>query len=297
MIRYLLLLFIISYGISPTFAQEEAKQIESDVFLTTRLINAHTTETVRARHLDIRITHRFGDIGGDLGGIQSLYGLDNVTDVRIALEYGITDQLTLGFGRSKGVDGAGPTKLIDGFAKYQILRQAKGGSPLSLTVFGNAVVSHMDAGTVPTSETAFTKFAHRLSYDFQVIIARKFSPRLSLQLMPNFLHRNLVRFEDENNNFSMGIGGRIGISKNIAVIFDYYYLLSNYRSDETLNGGQKFYMPLGIGFEFRTGGHVFHLNFSNTPGIIENQYIPYTLKNWLDGEFRLGFNISRPIRL
>lgn len=275
-----------------------------DTFLSTRLINAHTNETVEKRHLDIRITHRFDDVGGVAGGIDNLYGLDNVTDIRIGLEYGLTDALTLGFGRSKGVAGGGPTKLLDGFAKFRLLKQsAKESSvnmPLSLTLFANTAYSTQAADTINlTSPASFRKGSHRLSYDFQLIIARKFSDRFSIQLMPNYLHRNLVEFGDENGIFSLGVAGRIAIAKHYAIIFDYYQLFSNYRSD--INAAdesvRKFYMPLGIGLEIKTGGHVFHLNFSNSRGILENQYIPYTNKNWLDGGFRLGFNISRPVKI
>ena len=95
------------------FAQIET----SSIFTSTRLISAHSVETLKARHLDFRIKHHFDDIAGDLGGIYTLFGLDNVTDVRIGLEYGITDNLMIGLGRNKGLSNIGLTKLVDGFLK------------------------------------------------------------------------------------------------------------------------------------------------------------------------------------
>lgn len=293
MIRNTLLLFLGSLFIASFSLVAQDKVYET--FMTTRLINAHTIETVDKGKLDVRITHRFDDIAGDLGGFETFFGLDNVTDIRIAFEYGVTNDLTVGFGRSKGV--LGPLKLLDGFVKYRWLKQTTDNKmPISLTVFGNTVTSIMKATDNPASETAFDKFAHRLSYDVQVIIARKFSDRLSLQIMPNYLHRNFVQFGDENDIFSIGIGGRIAIAKHYAIIFDYYQFFSEFRQYDE-NKVVNFFPPLGIGLEIKTGGHVFHVNFSNSPAILENQFIPSTTKSWLDGQFRLGFNISRPIQL
>ncbi len=295
----LVLFFSIAFSSLQLQAQQGPANLVYDTFLGTRLIHTHTNETVPAGKMDILITHRFGDLAGELGGFNNFFGFDNLSDVRIALEAGLSDKLTIGIGRSKGF--AGPLKLVDGMLKYRLIRQTVDDkTPFSVTIYANAVVSHMKATTDPSLVTSFDKFAHRMSYDVQAIISRKFSDKFSLQLMPNFLHRNFVVAGDENNNFSMGIAGRFALSKNIAVIFDYFKFFSNYR--DSINNQEeeslvKYYDPLGVGIEMKTGGHVFLINFSNSPGIITNQYLPYTTKNWGDGEFRMGFNISRLITL
>ncbi|MEZ4887427.1 MAG: DUF5777 family beta-barrel protein [Chitinophagales bacterium] len=298
--KYILFSFLmVLVGFSSLQAQQDPANLVYETFLGTRLIHTHTNETVEKGKLDILITHRFGDMAGELGGFNNFFGFDNLADVRIAFEYGVSQRLTLGVGRSKGFSG--PLKLVDGLAKYRLLQQTVDNKmPFSVTLYGNAVVSHAKATEDPSLATSFQKFAHRMSFDAQMIIARKFSDRFSLQVMPNFLHRNFVAAGDENNNFSIGIAGRVALSKHIGLIFDYYQFFSAYRDNINNQEGEslvKYYNPLGIGLEIKTGGHVFLLNFSNSPGIIENQYLPYTNKNWGDGEFRLGFNISRPIQL
>ena len=61
---------------------------------------------------------------------------------------------------------------------------------------------------------------------------------------------------------------------------------------------EGFYNPIGVGFEWETGGgHVFQINFTNATGIMETDYLPYTQSNWGDGEYRLGFTISRGFKL
>lgn len=298
-INLLALLFCCLLGTANIATAQETTNKVSNTFFSTRLINAQTVETVPKKGYDIRITHRFNDVGGQRGGIKNLFGLDNITDIRLALEYGITDNLTIGLGRSKGAFG--PRNLIDGLVKYRFLQQTTDNHiPISATLFANAVVSTMKAEKVNLeSETSFRKFAHRLSYDVQLLIARKFGDHFSLQIMPNMLYRNFVRLGDENMLFSLGLGTRIAINQRYAIILDYYQYFSQYRRDTNKEAGPsdiKYYPPLGIGLEIKTAGHVFHLNFSNSPGILENQYIAYTTRNWLDSEFRLGFNISRLVK-
>ncbi|MBC7688850.1 MAG: hypothetical protein H7211_11795, partial [Aquabacterium sp.] len=68
-------------------------------FKTTRLINGHTVENVGKGVLDVKISHRFGTLGGTDGGSYNLFGLDNAT-MRMGLDYGITRFLMIGIGRS-----------------------------------------------------------------------------------------------------------------------------------------------------------------------------------------------------
>lgn len=267
---------------------DEKNETVIATFKTTRVINGHSIETVKRRTLDTRVTHRFDDIFGNAGGIHTLYGLDNVTDIRIAFEYGINDQFTVGAGRSKG--GAAVRELIDGYLKYRLLEQTSDNKmPIAVTLMANSAISTMLQSGDTTSVTSFPKTVHRISYVVQPIIARKFSNNLSLQVMPTYVHRNFVAFGDENSFFAIGVAGRLKFTKRIALIGEYFYVLSSFR--QTSNSG--FFNPLGVGIEIETGGHVFHINFTNSKGIIENQFLPYTQSSWLEAEFRLGFNISR----
>jgi len=140
----------------------------------------------------------------------------------------------------------------------------------------------------------FDRFSDRLSFTEQIILARKFSDRLSLMLIPSFVHTNYVIANDQNDVWAMGVGGRFKITNRMALIADYFKV---FRSNSSLSAfkakGLKFYNPLGVGIEFETGGHVFDFTFTNSTAILENQFIPYTTTSWLSGQFRWGFNISR----
>jgi hypothetical protein len=247
-------------------------------FKATRIVNAHSIETVRKGILDFRITHHFGDVGGNSGGVHTLYGFDNAADIRFGFEYGISDRLTAGFGRSK------VSENLDFFLKYSLLRQTLDNRiPVSVTVFA-------DMALTPQKNTAiYSEFANRMSYVYQLLIARKFTNSLTLQLMPLYLHRNYVANPKDNNDlFSLGIGGRMKLTKHFSILGDMYYTFSNY-----LTPSNAFYLPIGVGVEIETGGHVFQMFFTNNAAIIENSYIASTRSSWGKGQFKIGFTISR----
>ncbi len=96
---------------------------------------------------------------------------------------------------------------------------------------------------------------------------------------------------DENNIPFTGIGGRVMFNKHSGIVFDYYYLFSQFRTNNTTT---PYYAPLSIGYEVETGGHVFEINFTNASFLDENNIIPNTQSSWLkNGGFKLGFSISR----
>jgi len=266
-----------------------AQDIVYQTFKDTRVINSHTVETVPHRKLDFRIGHRFGNIND---GWETFYGLENATDVMFSFEYGLSNTLTIGVARTKG---SGPlTTLISPMAKYRILQQkTDGGSPVSVTLMGVGSISSMRSSDIEGILSNFDKFAHRMSYTTQLMIARKFSDRFSFQIMPSYTHRNRVGFGDVNGIFSVGAATRLQLNKVFGIIADITLPLA----DRTDINGISYYTPFGIGLEIETGGHIFQINFTNATGIIENDYIPYTTSQWSESEFRLGFTISRIFNL
>jgi hypothetical protein len=257
-------------------------------FKTTRLVNLATIEQVKRGELDFRISHRFDDISGDAGGLKTLYGFDNVTDIRLAFDYGITDKWAVGFARSKGAYQR--KQIIDFNTKIKLLQQKDNNSmPLSMSLYMASEWATMASSGDTASVTYFeNKFAHRINYVTQLLLARKFGKRLSIEIAPTLVHRNLVNYTDKNTSFSIGMGFRYKFTKRLGIIVDYYY---NFDKNKTPDQG--YYAPLGIGIELETGGHVFHLLFSNNKGLLESEYLTNCQENWLEGQFRFGFNISR----
>ncbi len=258
------------------FDNSEPKTEYTDAtFKTTLLVIGQTIETPLNGTLLLNVQHRFGSINS---GLYDFFGLDQA-NTRIGFQYGVNNWLGIGIGRSSYL------KTYDGWAKVKILRQSSGlrNMPISVDYFGSIAVS-----AVKWSEPDRKNyFSSRLSFSNQLLIARKLSPGISLQLMPTHVHYNLVETRNmENNIFSVGMGGRFKLSKRISVNAEYYLLLSK----ET----RKSYSdPFSIGIDIETGGHVFQLYLTNAQGIIEPHFIGRTSGKWQNGDIHLGFNISR----
>lgn len=263
-------------------------------FKDTRVVNVHSVETLPKGKLDVRISHRFGDMFGDNGGWTTFYGLETAEDVAIGAEYGFTDNFNLGLYRAKG-SGATPEgnsglrQNLNLVTKIKVLHQEVEGFPFSAALVGNATFS--TAEKIPDRDDivqSFPKLAHRMAFHGSLVLARKFGSNFSFQVIPGVTHRNLVPFAGENTMLSIGTAARFQVSKVMALVADATFPFSN-----TLTAANGYHPPIGFGLEWDTGGHVFQLNFTNATGIFETDYIPYTTSSWGDGEFRMGFTISR----
>ena len=276
--------------------QEKGPLYTTASFKTTRVINGQSIENVGHGVLDFKIGHRFGTLEE---GITNFFGLDQ-SSVRIGFDYGVTDRLMVGIGRS------GYQKTVDGFAKYKILRQCEEGCGMPITasfVVGSSVTT-LVAQDVPWYAPGQTDyFSHRLSYNMQLVIGRKFSEGVSLQITPGVIHRNLTMYADDKNDvINVGIGGRVKLSKRVAFSAEYFYVLPNQMheySDAELNANPKLKTTnsLSVGFDIETGGHVFQLHFTNSTGMFERAFITETTNHWDKREIHYGFNISRVFTL
>jgi hypothetical protein len=250
-------------------------------FKSTRIMNGHSVERMPPGQLDFRISHRFGLLNS---GPYEFFGLDQ-SNVHFGLNYGITDWLMLGIGRGTY------EKTFDAFAKFTCLRQSSGARVMPVSV---SILSSVALKSVKWSDPERENyFSSRLSYVGQVLIARKISQGLSVQITPSYVHRNLVPTElDPNDLFAVGAGGRIKLTRRISFNAEYYYL-----ANPKARMSQQIYDPLSLGFDIETGGHVFQLIFTNSLAMIEKGFIGETTGNWLKGDVHFGFNISRVFTL
>jgi len=209
-----------------------------------------------------------------------LFGLD-FASTRIQFLYGITDNFNISFSRSK------LEKTYDFSTKYRIKTQENNGFPFTINGY------HLIAINTELDKDNFTdlSFDKRLGYTNQLIIARKFSSKLSLQLSPTILYEGLTFTEDEKHlQYALGFGVRYLFTKRMAIITDYGLHL-NRASNSPFNN------PFSIGLEIETGGHVFQLTFSNAQGLFENAFINRARGDWANGDFFFGFNLNRTFDL
>ena len=242
-------------------------------FKATRIVNSQSIELTRPKTLEFMILHRFGSM---TNGFYDLFGMDEAA-IRFDLKYGINDRISLGAGRSS------LNKTYDIFTKLKILKQTSGGSsfPFSLALFSKIEISTIDQN-LPMND--------QLTFDIQVLAARKFNPSISVQVMPTFIHRNLVQTAEESNDLlSFGIGGRVKVTRRVSINADTFFPLGE--RDES------FKQSWGLGCDIETGGHVFQLMITNVQGSFESEYIENATGTFDELNLFLGFNITRVFSL
>ena len=250
---------------------------ERPAFESATLIDNQTSVLFDKNTLEVMMQHRFGEIdGGD--NLAGIYGSGNI---RIGLAYAIHDRLTIGFGTTKDY------KYQDFNWKVGLLSQTRSGKiPVSVTYYGNFVIDARKKGfgNFPTKQS-------RYSYFNQLIIARRFSPKLSLQIAPSVSHYNLVTARMRNDKVAIAVGGRYKISDQTAILVDYSHPFTHHLQDDLLDAKARGFDPdpgFSMGVEFSTSGHAFQLFITNYKGIVPQENYMYNQNNFL-----IGFNITR----
>ena len=239
-------------------------------FKATKVINGQSTEITGKKNLNFIIEHRFGTINS---GAYELWGLDQAL-MRMSLDYGLTNFSSLGLARNTH------QKTYEFFSKNKIFRQSNF-FPFNICMYNSLFIN-----TIRYPLIKNYPFKSRISYLYQILISRKINEFFSFQISPTLIHSNLVSNNlIPNDQFSVGFGQRIKLSKRVTLNSEYFYRFKNF-IDNYKNS-------LSIGFDIETGGHVFQLHLTNSQGMFEKSFINETTGRWLDGDIYFGFNISR----
>jgi len=262
-VAVILLVFISYYSI----AQEVDKK--ENIFQGTRLVNGQSSNLVEKGKLNLLIQHRFGDISG---GAYELFGLDQAT-MRLGFEYGFTDNLNLGFGRSTFL------KTYDAFAKYRLVQQNRD--------FPFTVAATLE-GSLPTLRNYFPESSDKFSGTAQLHISKTVN-NFGFQVSPGFINTGFI--PAKNNSYSMfilGVAGSVKLSRKVSLNAEYLYNFENEFSNTK---------PLSFGVDIDTGGHLFQLVLSNSQQLTGSSLYSYTAGNWGKGNIYFGFNLIREFKL
>jgi hypothetical protein len=288
--KVLIAIVSVTLGFQITYAQDDLlNSLQSEdtkptpvyaTFKSTRVINLQSNETMKAKHLDFRIQHRFNPVKN---GAYDFFGLDGAV-LRLGFEYGVTNKLMIGLGRST------VGKTYDGFFKYKLVEQQKGGHPIGVTLFGSSAISTLEW----QDKTRNNLFSSRFSYCAQVILTKKMNDHISFIVSPSMVHYNLVPdTKTPNDIYAVGIGTSIKMSRSIRFTAEYIPRLNGRNNPKRLDGEPAYYDAVAFGIDIETGGHVFQLHFTNGQGLIEQQFIARNSNPVKLSELRFGFNISR----
>lgn len=265
-------LFVVSVSVLAqevdSVAAPKTDKPERDAFGSPWLIDNPTGVISTKNTLVFDIQHRFGVIES---GNNDLLGIWGPSNIRLALSYAITDRIMLGFGTTKN------DRLQDFNLRVGLLRQTRSGRvPLSLTFYGNTAIDAREGDFFPKSSNRFLYFS-------QLIIMRRFSRTVSLQVAPSFSHYNIVDESLSNNQFAIAAGGKVSISDKTAILLDYSQPLGQ-NSD---NPG------LAMGIEMSTSSHAFQVLVGNYNGIVPQKNYMLNPNKLSEKQFLIGFNINR----
>lgn len=231
--------------------------------------------------LEFDIQHRFGTVNN---GSKDLFGLFAPSNIRMGLNYAPVKNLFVGIGITK------ERNQLDLNAKYSLLQQTTDNKiPVSVAYFGNIVAD-------TRNKSNFRYDVHRFSYFNQLIIARKITEKFSAQVAPSLSWFNNVegyvadngeiKKKMQNHHVAISVLGRYKISEKSSVIAGYDQPLTEHTTNNP-------HPNICFGFETVTSSHAFQVFFGNYYGIVPQSNNFFNQNDFRDGQFIIGFNITR----
>ena len=281
--RTLLIMSVVLFiSINSVVSQEaEVKTPVEDAFACTMLIENQTTFQPRKKSYEFVIHHRIGTIKS----ISDLFGVFGPANARLGINYGITDKLMLSLGTEKY------NKMQEIAWKYALVQQKVNGTPVFISYYGNMVINASDKTVFGDNYS----FASRLSYFHQLIIARKFSDRVSFEIAPYFIHFNNTDALHSNQALGATVGGRIKMWNEISFMAEFNYVSPmesiEYPKDIDGNDVPGDSKPgYSFGIEKNGGTHAFQLFATTYNNIIPQKSYLYNQRDF--SNLLIGFNIT-----
>ncbi|WP_321297553.1 DUF5777 family beta-barrel protein [Marinifilum fragile] len=258
---------------------EFANESVTGTFESGLLAETQTVATPFAGEFELHIQHRFGLIEN---GLEDVFGIYATSNIRMGLNYGITEKFMIGYGYTKEF------KLQEFHGKYRVLTQTESNSiPVSVAVYGNLAINSQDKSVFGNDY----KFSDRMSYFSQLLVAHKFNDNFSLQFGPSFTHFNKTDTLVEHDKIALSLAGRAKVSSSISLFFEYDQPLNIDDMREFASDENDPEANLSFGIEIGTSTHVFQVFMSNYEGITPQRNILYNKNKIGDGDFLVGFNI------
>lgn len=278
---------------SSAVVQESSKDKRpvKDAFESNWLITSQTAIVPTPNTLELDINHHFGPFKN---GIKDMYGLYAASNIRLGLSYTPVKNLQIGAGMTK------EQMMYDFNIKWNPLQQTRSGSfPLFITYVGNVVAEGNEntvnwtlpdmSGKDSIVSKRYPKSTDRISYFNQLIIGRKITDRISMQIAGSFSHYNLIDTMANKNlahdNIAVSAAGRVKVYGDLSVIMEYTYPLSP---------AEKVKPNLAFGIEATTSAHAFQLFISPYSSIISQRNMMF---NKMDpnfiSDYGIGFNVTR----
>jgi hypothetical protein len=252
---------------APEGASLEPEPLHAPLFFDSFTAHLPTPDTIGHGMAEFRFTHRF-KTGAREAGADNLFGLDGGAWISLGLAYGLTDRLDVGLRRSDDLQD------YEAYFKAALARQVRGGSPFGIAVQASAI--RLDAAGVENRDV----------WSAQLSVGRRLWERLSFELVPSYAaHTDFLDASIMRGTTALGAAAEFRVKPYLAITGEWIGQI----------GVKAPYQAGTLGFELRTANHAFHVVLTNVRGTHTNLYLPGGDLDWGEGEFRLGFNISRTI--
>ncbi len=292
-ISYLSLLLVVLLSATQLIAQDSTqakapvvkkKSYVKNTFDGNHIIDNQTVMVPIKGTFEFDIQHRFGTIEN---GWKDLGGLFASANMMLGFSYVPVQDLQVGFGATND------RMQTVGTLKYALLKQTKDNKmPISVTLFANTV---MDT-RAKNSSLPIVNFQDRISYFSQLIIARKISDKLSLQVAPSLSYynnveafytaANVVQPKTHNEHLAISVAGRYKITEGMSIIANYDQPLTQH----PMNNPNP---NLSIGLDMKTSGHDFQVFLGNYGYLLPQTNNVFNHNDFTKSQFAIGFNISR----
>jgi hypothetical protein len=289
--------FVFSYTVAQDSTSVEIPEsYPVTTFESNFLVDDQTTVVFDKKTLDFAIQHKFAPVGN---GISDLWGIYSpATNIRLALNYVPVKNLQIGAGISK------ENMITDLSAKYSILQQSSDNKmPVSLAVYGVIGMDGRGAGSFDNDSVTNTKgqsdqtldkigFVDKMSYFTQVMVSRKFTEWFSVQGGASFTHYNMVAWDENHDLFGLHALGRIKISPQSSLTFNYNQPLK-IESISEQNEMPDYTPTIALGWQISTFTHAFQIYVSNAPSMLPMENMMDNRAKFNKDGIAIGFTITR----
>lgn len=269
----MILLIVFLVLIEIVYTQDTTKK--TYLFPSVHILIGEAPTTQPPTTFSFYVFHKFGEIKG---AFDNMFGIYEIKDVSIGFDFGILNNLSIGFNFSKGYSS--PNKRISLYSKCMILKQTSQ-FPFAITLYTSSLATYDKQDTSSISINNFTSPLRRISY-FSEIMFSRMQGNFFFLLSASLVHRNFVYYYDINTNYAIRLSFAYKFSTLIHGILENSFLIPR----DTLR-----YPIIGVGALVNTGGHKFGVMLTNSPNCAY-QYLfssnPYRFSN-----LRFAFFIRR----
>ncbi len=283
---------------TPKEKPAKAKPVKN-TFQSVWIIDNQTVLVPVKKTLEMDIQHRFGSVKK---GYDDFWGFFAPSNIRLGVSYVPINKLQVGIGITKR------NLLWDASAKYSIITQTPHKYPVSVSFYTN-----MAYDTRKDADGSIFKYrSQRFSFFNQLIIARKITNKLSVQVAPSVSHQNSVNGYYTKNDSTGTATFKEMKFDHFAIAFSARYkftnvmsFMINYDQPITKHATNNPNPNFSFGVEMNTSSHSFQIFAGNYYNLSPQQNNLYNTNNpfgYTDkvtnnkvkgGNFVIGFNITR----